>query len=150
MTYAKGTAVEVSASQQEIARTLARYKVDTYTFGQRPGAAGVSFTIKTLPIRMEVPIPPRPTQEKVMNRETGRMILAEPRWEQNVRECWRALLLLIKANLEAIERGIVTAERAFMAYLVLPSGQDLGDTVLPAYRDALAGTGPLALEAATQ
>lgn len=148
MTYARGTAVEVSASQQEIARTLARYKVDTYTFGQRPGAAGVSFTIKDLPVRMEVPIPARPTQQRVMNHETGRTVLAEPRWEQNVRECWRALLLLIKANLEAVERGIVTPERAFMAYLVLPGGQDLGDAVLPTYRQALVGAGPLALQAA--
>ncbi len=75
-------------------------------------------------------------------------MLAEPRWEQEVREAWRALLLLIKANLEAIERKITTPERAFMAFLVLPDGRDLGDAVLPTYRDALSGTGPLALEAA--
>ena len=137
MTYAKGTTVEVSASQQEIARTLARYKVDTYTFGQRPGAAGVSFQIGVLPIRMEVPLPPRPTQQRIMNKDTGRMVLAEPRWEQEIREAWRSLLLLIKANLEAIERKITTPERAFMAYLVLPDGRDLGDAVLPAFRALL-------------
>ena len=39
MTYARGTTVEVAASQQEIARTLTRYKVDTYSFGQSPGQA---------------------------------------------------------------------------------------------------------------
>jgi hypothetical protein len=55
------------------------------------------------------------------------------RWEQDVRECWRALLLLIKANLEAVDRGIVRAEEAFMAFLIAPSGQTVGEIVLPQF-----------------
>lgn len=150
MTYARGTTVEVSSSQQEIARTLQRYKIETYSFGQSPGQALVMFQVKLLPVRISVPLPERPNQAKVINKESGRMVLAEPRWEQEVREAWRALLLLIKANLEAVERGITTAERAFMAYLVLPGGQTLGDAVLPSYHQALrTGDGPLALEMAS-
>lgn len=151
MVYAKGTTVEVSSSQQEIARTLARYKIETYSFGQSPGQALVMFQVGLLPVRISIPLPARPNAARILNKGTGRYVLAEPRWEQEVREAWRALLLLIKGNLEAVERGITTPQQAFMAYLVLPGGSTLGDAVLPQYHQALkTGDGPLALTAGAE
>lgn len=137
MTYASRTTVTVHASQQEIARTLARYKVETYAFGARPGQALVEFELQQLPVRVAIPLPPKPAKETGRNPKTGRTVNLWSAWEQDVRECWRALLLLIKANLEAVERGIVRPEQAFMAYLVAPDGRALGDVVLPQYLDAL-------------
>lgn len=135
MAYAKGTTVSVSSSQMEIAKTLERYKVHTYSFGARPGLAMVEFELQLLPIRVAVPLPAKPARQKGPSPETGRVVDLWIRWEQDVRECWRALLLLIKANLEAIERGIVKPEEAFMAYLITNDGRTLGDVVLPSYRD---------------
>jgi len=135
MAYATGTTVTVASSQMEIARTLERYKVHTYSFGARPGLAMVEFEIDGYPIRVAVPLPAKPVREKGPSPETGRTVNLWTRWEQDVKECWRALLLLIKANLEAVERGIVKVEEAFMAYLITNDGRTLGDVVLPSFRE---------------
>lgn len=145
MTYAKGTTVEVHSAQQEIARTLHRYGVDTYSFGARPAYAVVEFMVQGYLVRVGVPLPVRTAKERGTNPATGRTINLRTAWEQDVRECWRSLLLLIKGNLEAVERGIVTPAQAFMAYLVAPNGQTLGDVVLPQYQDSLS-SGRLAIE----
>lgn len=146
MTYASGTSVTVSSTQQEIGRTLTRYHVDTYSFGARPGMALVEFMLADLPIRVGIPLPEKPATEKGRNPKTGRTVNLWTAWEQDVRECWRALLLLLKANLEAVERGIVKPEQAFMAYLITPTGQTIGELVIPQYREALAGGGRLMIE----
>lgn len=135
MTYAKGTEVSVAKSQEEITKVFMRYRVETYGFLARPGRAAVQFEIAGVPVDLVIPLPPRPVEEKIYNPDTGRYILALPRWEQEVKEAWRALVLLLKANLEAIDRGLLSAEQAFMAYVLLPNGQTLGDFVLPQWRE---------------
>jgi hypothetical protein len=47
------------------------------------------------------------------------------------RQRWRALALAIKAKLEAVESGIATFEEEFMAYIVLPDGQTVGEFLSP-------------------
>lgn len=137
MTYASGTTVTVDRSQQEIASTLGRYGVDTYTFGARPGAALVEFFFDDLPIRLEIPLPSKPENPKGRNPKTGRTIDLNKAWEQSVKEAWRALLLFLKANLEAVERGVITPEQAFMAFLVSSDGRTLGEVLLPEVRGRL-------------
>ena len=44
---------------------------------------------------------------------------------------WRALLLVVKAKLEAVETGIATFEDEFLAYTVLPGGKTVGEIVTP-------------------
>ena len=43
-------------------------------------------------------------------------------WEQVCRQRWRALLLIIRAKLEAVASGITTLENEFLANIVLPDG----------------------------
>ena len=56
-----------------------------------------------------------------------------------MRERWRALALLLKANLEAVSSGILTLERAFLAHLMLPDGTRVEEWLAPqidaAYRE---------------
>jgi len=52
-------------------------------------------------------------------------------WEQACRSSWRALLLVIKAKLEAVEAGITCFDDEFMAHIVLPSGDTVGDFMRP-------------------
>ena len=47
-------------------------------------------------------------------------------WEQACRQRWRALLLIIRAKLEAAEAGISTLETEFLANIVLPDGRTAG------------------------
>jgi hypothetical protein len=133
MGYAEGTTVTVQNSQMEIARTLTRYGVESYSFGATPGWALVEFEHKHMPIRLRIPLPAKPLKEMGLNTKTGRQVNVWKAWEQDIKEAWRALLLFIKAALESVDRGIVSVEQAFMAFLVTGDGQTLGDKALPAY-----------------
>lgn len=52
-------------------------------------------------------------------------------YEQAVRQRWRALALIIKAKLEAIEAGVSTLESEFLAQVLLPSGATVGEWLEP-------------------
>lgn len=52
-------------------------------------------------------------------------------WEQACRAKWRALYLIIKAKLEAVESGISTIEREFFYDIVLPDGNTVGEFLSP-------------------
>jgi hypothetical protein len=137
VTYARGTEVNVAGSQQEVGRIFMRYGIETYSFGASPGKAVVEFLLGAFPVRVEVPLPPRPAEDKEQNPKTGRWVQTIPPWEQAVKERWRALVLLLKANLEAVELGLLSVEQAFMPYLILSDGRVLGDMVLPGIRSKL-------------
>ena len=67
-------------------------------------------------------------------------------YEQAVRQRWRALALVVKAKLEAIEAGITTFEEEFLAYIMLPDGQTVGQWIKPQVDDAYRlGTMPTTL-----
>ena len=51
--------------------------------------------------------------------------------DQGRRAKWRALLLVIKAKLEAVAQKISTVEREFLAVAVLPDGRTVGDWIEP-------------------
>ena len=68
-------------------------------------------------------------------RMNGRNILFRvplPDTAQKQRARWRCLLLSIKSKLESTVAGIETFEEAFLAQTVMPSGQTVGETALPA------------------
>lgn len=52
-------------------------------------------------------------------------------WEQACRSRWRALYLIIKAKLEAVDSGISTIEREFLYDIVLPDGKTVGEYMAP-------------------
>lgn len=51
--------------------------------------------------------------------------------EQGCRQRWRALLLVVKAKLEAVECGIATFDDEFMAHILIPGGGTVGDWMGP-------------------
>ncbi len=63
---------------------------------------------------------------------------ARQAWEQACRQRWRALVLVVKAKLEAVETGITTFEQEFMAHIVLPDGKTVGERVRGAIAQAYA------------
>lgn len=52
-------------------------------------------------------------------------------YEKAQRQRWRALALVIKAKLEAVQSGIAEFEAEFLAHIVLPDGSTVGDFVRP-------------------
>lgn len=59
--------------------------------------------------------------------------------DQQQRSMMRALLLTIKGKLESAARGIETFEEAFLANVVMPDGQTVGDTARPNIEAAYQG-----------
>lgn len=137
MAYASSTSVSPEKSQAEIQRTLMRYGAEGFGVFQRQCEASVGFEFKGLAIRIDVELPDR-NDEKYLR--DGRKRIRKPEqkmaaWEQDVRVRWRALLLAIKAKLEAVETGISTIETEFMPFVVMPDGSTLGSKLLPRLLD---------------
>lgn len=130
MTYAARTQVPIVNSRNEIEHTLAKYGARSFAYFSEPGRAIVFFECKDRRIRFELPVP-EGDSTKV---------------QQAQRQKWRALLLCIKAKLESVEGKIETFEDAFMAHIVLPDGQTVGQHTRPAIAKAYAtGEVPLML-----
>lgn len=60
----------------------------------------------------------------------------EAAYEQAVRQRWKALALVIKAKLEAVESGITIFEDEFLAHIVLPDGRTAGEYMVPQIEEA--------------
>jgi hypothetical protein len=156
MSYASNTSVSVERSKAEIEKTLQRYGASQFIYGWDHQEAVIGFVVSSdeqmRQVRFKVKVPER---EQFLQTPTGRRrstSQAEREWEQAQRQRWRALLLVIKAKLEAIEAGIASFEDEFLAYTMLPSGETVGEWVAPqldkVYREGvMPGTLRLALPA---
>lgn len=131
--YAAKTSVSIEKSQAEIQQTLGRYGVEDFGVLTRGGVGSVVFAHKGLTIQINVPLPSRGERQFTMT-ETGRErseAQAVKAWEQSCKSRWRALLLAIKAKLEAVEAGISSIEHEFMPFIVMPDGRLLHEHVTP-------------------
>lgn len=130
-TYAKSTEVSSSKSRDEIERTLKRYGADQFMYGWDEDKAVVGFRMENRYVRFELPMPDR---DEFTQTPTGKQRVAsqvEKAYEQAVRQKWRALALVIKAKLEAVESDISTFEREFLANIVMSDGKTVAHHVLP-------------------
>lgn len=114
--YAERTKVPVAKSRADIEAVLRRYDAEAFGFAWEGSRAMVTFRIAGRYIRMSMDVP-----------EGDGLGLGG----QETRQRWRALLLVIKAKLEAVDSGISTIEDEFMAHIVLPDGQTVGDFMKP-------------------
>jgi hypothetical protein len=132
--YAERTEVTSDRSRAEIERTLTRYGADQFLYAWQEGAAVIGFRMRGRMIRFLLPMPDRDDEEfrytAVRRYERSREEAAAV-WEQACRQRWRALALVIRAKLEAVEAGIVTLEQEFLAQIVLPDNSTVGDWVGP-------------------
>lgn len=87
--------------------------------------------------------------EKRVQRYGRGSVLTQPkrmeRREQACRQSWRALALVIKAKLEAMETGITSFEDEFLAKFVIPGGQLIATHIKPRIAEAYEGGSMLAL-----
>jgi hypothetical protein len=130
MRYAKQTSVSSEKSRAEIEQTVHRYGADQFAFGEAEGRAMIGFRLtkpRKLTVRFLLPL----YYER--EHEGRRQIhnLDPVRDAQQIRQRWTALLLVIKAKLEAVETNIETIEQAFMAETVMPDGKTVAEHLLP-------------------
>lgn len=146
--YAETTSVGSDKSRAEIERTLARYGASSFMYGWDADRAMVGFIAGGRQVRFVLPMPARDAREFTHTPEKGlrrNPAQVEAAYEQGVRQRWRALALVIKAKLEAVEAGIVTFDEEFAMHFLLPNGQTVGEFVVPQIDRVYAGGGMLEL-----
>lgn len=164
--FAETTTVNPEASRAEIEGILRRYGASKFAYAWDEDKAFVAFVAHDRQVRFVVPLPPYEdfaTKRVKVNQSAAQTKRLSPEqqqreYDQAVRQRWRALALVVKAKLEAVDAGIAEFSTEFLPYTVLPDGRTVAEHVGPAVEQAvnsgqmpvalLAGiTGPLALPA---
>ena len=143
--YAATTSVSSDQSKAEIEQTLRRYGASSFGYGWEGERAMVGFVVNGRQIRFVLPMPDPNAREFThtpARHQRRSSTEAEKAYEQAVKQRWRALALVIKAKLEAVESGIVSFEDEFSAHMVLPNGERVGDLVTRAIDTAYASGSP--------
>jgi hypothetical protein len=135
--YASSTDVSSDKSRNEIERILMRYGADQFMYGWQNESAVVAFRANDRRVRFILPLPSRVDREFTHHSKGMRTADAAARaYEQAVRQRWRALALVIKAKLEAVESGISEFEDEFLANIMLPTGETVGEWMRPQVAEA--------------
>lgn len=137
--YASETTVSSEKSRAEIERLLLRYGADQFMYGIKPEAALIAFRAQGRHVRFVLPFP-NPAEPRFTHAKPRASYMSPPKrspeaarkiWDQEIRSRWRALALVIKAKLEAVESGITEFEDEFLAHIVLPNGQTMSEHARP-------------------
>lgn len=139
MRYAEKTSVSVEKSKGEIERVLTRYGATEFLSGWKAGQAVIGFRMNDRMLRFVLPMPDkeefrRTDGGKGRRSDDGTMAA----WEQAQRQKYRALNLIIKAKLESIAAGVETFEQAFLAEILIASGQTVSEWVIPKIAESYA------------
>ncbi len=134
MRYAATTSVAADKSRAEIETILTRWGASGFFYGWQGHDAIIGFQFSGRTIKFVLAMPAKndpaftttPGRKKLRSTEDA---LRE--WEQATRQRWRALALVIKAKLEAVESKISTFENEFLANVVMADGQNVGDWIAP-------------------
>lgn len=144
VTYAAKTTVTPEKSRAELEQILKRYGASGFGYGYDDDQAVVTFRAHGRIIRFTIIVPPlsefRYTTGAQWDTGGRTRTAAQQRTarEQAERQRWRALTLVVKAKLEAIESGIAGFEEEFLAHILLPNGTTVADFLGPQLEDVYA------------
>jgi hypothetical protein len=139
--YAQGTEVPADRSRAEIEKMLTRFGADQFVSGwERDRVAMIGFRVHARMVRIALPMPSLddPLVALTPAGKTRTVAQQQSAYAQEERRRWRSLVLVIKAKLAAVEDGISTIEREFLADVLLPDGTTLGAWVQPQVEAAYA------------
>lgn len=127
--YAKETTVSPEKSRGEIERTLAAFGATGFAYGYQGPRALIAFEFAGRRMQFMLTLP---TKDDTMRDARGHMLANQAKaLEREQRRKWRSLALSIKSKLVAVQDGISTVEYEFMAHIVMPNGQTVGDWMVP-------------------
>lgn len=132
--FAADTSVSSMQSRNEIERTLTRYGAGQFMYGTNGRSAVIAFEFSGKRVKFMLPLPDKSSREFTHTpaRGTERSPAAvDEAYEQAVRQRWRALALVIKAKLEAVDAGISIFESEFLSNIMLADGQTVGEYMIP-------------------
>ena len=132
--YAAGTNVSVDRSKAELEKLLQKHGASKFISGWDESSIVIGFVMGGRQVKVQIPIPSKHDDE-IWKTPSGRYIRSEEevarKWQGALRQRWRALVLVVKAKLEAVAAGVATFETEFLGHLVLPSGQTVAEVVVP-------------------
>lgn len=134
MAYAEKSSVSVSKTKVDIENLIQRYGAEQFVSGFKGDTAVIGFSISNRQIRFLLPLPDKQNRDYWFTPSRGQIRsdeAAHAAWEQACRSRWRALYLIVKAKLEAVDAGISTVEREFLYDIVLPDGRTAGEWMAP-------------------
>jgi hypothetical protein len=130
--YASETEVPIERSKRQIEVLLQQQGAQAYHVGWDSGRDIIEFGWQGKQIRFVLR---RYALKDFEVSERGHYRTQRQRqqaFEQADRSRWRALYLVVRAKLEAVERGIAVFEEEFMAFIVVPGrNQTVGEILLP-------------------
>ena len=91
----------------------------------------IMFEAENRRVRFVLPLPDRSRFAKTPTGRTRTESSTNEAYEKAIRQRWRALLLVTKAKLEAVDAGISTFEEEFMAHIMLPNGATIAEWAGP-------------------
>jgi hypothetical protein len=129
--YADNTTVTVDRSIAEIQKLVKAAGATNWSHAEDddadPPRAMVQFKLEGWLLRFTIELP---TLADMRYSPTGRnrrtTDAAQVHRDQEVRRRWREIALLIKAKLVAINSGVVSLDEEFLPYVVMQSGETVG------------------------
>lgn len=132
MRYAANTSVSSERSKAEIERLLTRYGATSFASGWQNDQAVIQFHMCERRVKFVLPLPSKTAKEFTHSKRGARQEgEAYKLWEKSTRQRWRALALVVKAKLEAVETQIASFEDEFMAHIVMPDGKTVAEHARP-------------------
>ena len=132
--YARRTTVTPPRTRAEIEHELEKRGASAFGYNRDGQRNVIAFTLGGLQVRMELPMPDR-AEYKDYQAGNSRRVSGQKVYDEEVARRWRALLLVVKAKLVAVDDGISTLEREFLADTVLASGATVLEQVRPAIEE---------------
>jgi hypothetical protein len=135
--YAANTEVSEEKSRAEIEGILRRYGAQAFSYGWEEDRALIAFRAHSRHVRFEIAMPKGDEEvfwkykDRYGYERTRSETAALNEYYQARRQRWRALALVVKAKLEAVDSGISEFEEEFLAHIVLPDGSTVGSRIRP-------------------
>lgn len=133
--YASGSEVPVQRSRAHLEQLLQAHGAEGFAYGWTAEHDRVEFVWQGQRVRFTLP---RPKKDRFTLTPSG--LQRSERQVQTAmdgedRRRWRALLLVVRAKIEAVESGISIFEEEFLAFIVMPNERTVGEILVPQLRD---------------
>ena len=122
MPYAAQTSVPISNTKTHIEELLAKHGTAGFGYATKAERSLVACSMSGPRVQIMLGLPSTDDYPRTTRNAKRTSAAQQSAWEQACRQRWRALLLIMRAKLKAVESGITTLESEFLANIVLPDG----------------------------
>jgi hypothetical protein len=140
-TYAVATTVSVEKTIGDIRAELLRFGADAVATYEKDSTFAVAFEHRGYHVRLGIAVPPPDDRHYLYTKTRLRRTTVQARaaYEQERRSRMRALYLVIKAKLVAVQEGVMSFEEEFLAHILTPGAVTVAERLLPELQEIAMG-----------